>query len=114
MKYCRLRDNCLYVYYTGSDQTPVTVIAVKVSMTWYKSIPHHPVQFAVLGVKRLVLSVCLSVCDTKKISENDFPKVYTSSKHIKKLKISRRRTSAYLGVANAVHCIHNSSAICLE
>ena len=50
------------------------------------------------------LSVCLSVHDQKKNIGKDFLIVY---KHIEKLEISHRRTSAYLGVANEVHCIHS-------
>ena len=63
------------------------------------------------------LSVCLSVFLSmikKNILEKDFLIVYTSSKHIEKLEISHRRTSAYLGVANAIRCIHRSSAFLLS
>ena len=59
------------------------------------------------------LTFCLSVCDKKKFGKK-LSNVYTSSKHIEKLKISSRRTSAYLGVANAVRCIKNWSAVLLS
>ena len=65
---------------------------------------NYHMQYAAQGVKWLVLSVCLW---SKQIWNKSFLIVYTSSKHIEKLEFIRR-TSAYLGVANAIHYIHNS------
>ena len=52
---------------------------------------------------------CPAVCDQKNI-EKDFLIVYTYSKHIEKLEISRRRKSAYIGVDNAV-CLSTISLL---
>ena len=57
---------------------------------------------------------CPCICLGKNISKKDFLIVYTSSKHIEKLEISHRKMYTYLGVAIAVHCIHNSSASLLS
>ena len=69
-------------------------------------------QYAVQGVKRLVVSVChlvsQSVCHAKKIGINTLEYFKTSSKHINQLENSRIRMYAYLAEANAVHSIHNS------
>ena len=68
---------------------------------------YYPAQYAVQRVKCLVpVHLSIRLWPTK-TPEKDFLIVYASSRHIEK---SHRRMSGYLRVADAVHCIHNSSA----
>ena len=86
----------------------VVVMVLNKSNKWnlLKCFNYYPLCSMLWGV----LSVCLSVCDTKRILEKDFLIVL----NIEKLEISHRRTSAYFGVASVVHFIHNASSFLLS